>query len=108
MGTLIQVQLYTFSYMAALLWPQNFWKLDFGPKNVKFSKNLKKLLGPNDDDDYTSQLQQKASLLNLFEHLGEYFQSIRILIKHWQFLHKNWQMKTPESESEKRHIGVQQ
>ena len=27
-----------------------------------------------DDDDYISELQQKASLLNLFEHLGEYFQ----------------------------------
>ena len=50
---------------------------------MKFSKNLKKLLGPNDDDDYTSQLQQKASLLNLFVHLGEHFQVIRLLIKHW-------------------------
>ena len=43
-----------------------------------------------------------------FIQQGEYFQSIRILIKHWWFLHKNWQRKTPESESEKRHIGVQQ
>ena len=40
------------------------------------------LLNVIDDDDDFSPLQQKASLLNLFEHLGEYFQSIRILIKH--------------------------
>ena len=35
----------------------------------------------NDDDDF-SPLQQKACLLNLFLHIGEYFQSGRILIKH--------------------------
>ena len=41
-----------------------------------------KFLNRFDDDDDISVLQQKASLLNLFLHLGEHFQSIRILIKH--------------------------
>ena len=39
----------------------------------------------NDDDDF-SPLQQKACLLNLFLHIGEYFQSGRILIKHYAYV----------------------
>ena len=44
----------------------------------------------------------------LFWHVGEYFQSTRILIKHWRYLQKNKQRTTIESESENPQTGVQQ
>ena len=39
---------------------------------------------------------------------GEYFQSTRILIKHWWYKHNNYKRKTTESESEKLQTEAQQ
>ena len=69
-------------------------------KKLKQNKKKRSLLNFGyDDDDDNSWLQAKAPLT--FEFIqGEYFQSTRILIKHWRYLQKNKQRTTIESESE--------
>ena len=52
----------------------------------------------HDDDDICSELQNKGFSC-IWIYSGEYFQSTRILVKHWQQNEQKW--KTTESESEK-------
>ena len=74
MGTLVQVQLYTFSYRKALFRPQIMPKIaDWGVKTAKIAKS-KNMLGPkrqhfqNPTDKISSEQLRKVEKIKPFSH----------------------------------------
>ena len=74
MGTLVQVQLYTFSYRKALFRPQIMPKIaDWGVKTAKIAKS-KNMLGPkrqhfqNPPDKISSEQLRKVEKIKPFSH----------------------------------------